>query len=233
VVVAFLTGRRVRVLPNAKAELTAEDVVKLAGKVEPMPAVGTVPALGAIAPGQAPGPRSGAIRVRSGSLWGAEVENLYPRDGAAAAAEATVLTFRNLVNAETCRVDVEDEMGETVFSVETRVPEVVVPAGVLVADKEYYWRVRTAGRRSLAGRGEALFVTLKAEDAVALQTFRASAEKDASPSALLLLADVYRTLGLFREACAALDRVAATEIGNPQVAKARTAFSCDEYGAAK
>ncbi len=229
VVVAMLTGERFRVPAGAWAELSADGAIK-GSTLEPLPQVATVPALAAIPPGEAPGPRSGAIRVRSGSLWGAEVEDLYPRDGAAAAADQAVLAFRSVVNTESYRVDVEDEMGETVFQVETRSPEVVIPAGVLEPGTEYYWRVRGSGRRSLSGRGEALFVTLAPADAEALEALRSAAEADGSVSALLLLAEAERSLGLYREACAVLDRVGGKAPENQHVVAAREVFACAEYG---
>lgn len=230
VVVAFLSGERLRVGAGSRATVRDGSELDVAGTVEPLPPVSTAPALVALARGQAPGPRSGAIRVRSAGLWGEAVEDLYPRDGLAVPANSAVLTFSPLVSSESYRVEVEDELGETVFAAETRFPEVVVPAGVLLPGTDYYWRVRSAGRRSLAGHGEALFVTLWAEDAAAREALRREAEVEGSAHALLLLAEVDRSLGLLRDACASLNRVAAMGGDTTHLGSARDAFACDQYG---
>jgi hypothetical protein len=230
VVVAFWSGERLRVGAGSMATVRAEAALDVAGTVEPLPPVSTAPALVALARGQAPGPRSGAIRVRSAGLWGEAVEDLYPRDGLATPANAAVLTFSPLVSSDSYRLEVEDELGETVFAAETRSPEVVVPAGVLLPGTEYYWRVRSAGRRSLAGHGEALFVTLSAEDAAAREALRREVEAEGSAHALLLLAEVDRNLGLLREACTTLDRVAAMGGDTAHLGPTREVFACDQYG---
>jgi hypothetical protein len=213
--------------------VVAEELKAERGVVHQLETVATVPAVARIPAAEYPGRRSGAIRIRSGSLWGAEVEGLYPRDGAGAFAEATVLTFRTLSNAASYRVDIEDEVGETVFAVETRSPEVVIPKGVLVPGTEYYWRVRTVGQRESGGRGEAVFVTLSADDVRARNRIRTAAESEGSANAVLLLAEVDRSLGLFREACRALDRAADQDTGNPHLTAAQDAFNCGEYGSSE
>jgi hypothetical protein len=135
-----------------------------------------------------------------------------------------------VVSAREYRIDVEDELGETVFQLETRSPEVNIPAGVLKPDTEYYWRVRTVGRRLDGGRGEALFVTLSKDDAAARGKIKEQVEAEDAAGALLLLAEVDRSLGLYREACETLDRARECEPGNTHIEAAKEAFLCSEYG---
>ena len=228
-VVAFVNGNRFEVQGGGTVTVGQVELQTERGVVNALKPVGTVPAVAAIPAAHSPGRRSGAIRVRSGSLWGAEVENLYPRDGAASLACATKLTFTSVVSATEYRVDVEDELGETVFQAETRSPEVIIPGGVLKPDTEYYWRVRTVGRRLDGGRGEALFVTLSAENAAAREAIRQRVEAEGGDGALLLLAEVDRSLGLYREACETLVRAGAGDPTNPHIEAARRAFLCSEY----
>jgi len=228
-VVAFVSGARFRIEGPAEVRVAEDDLKAVKGSVSALQPVGTVPAIAAIPSGEKPGRRSGAIRIRSASLWGSEVESLYPRDGASAVAGQTTLSFQPLVNAETYRVDVEDELGETVFALETRTTEVTVPKGVLLPGAEYYWRVRSAGRRSLGGRGEALFKTLPEDQAGAREGIRLQAEQDGEVASLLLLAEVDRSLGLYREACQSLTRAGELAPENAHIAAARESFPCEEY----
>ena len=230
-VIAFANGNRYRVLAKTLSVVEESRLEVERGSVKALEPVATVPAIDAIPRARKPGQRSGAIRIRSGSPWGAEVENLYPRDGARALADNAVLTFHSLLDTEIYRVDVEDETGETVLAVETRSSSVVVPAGVLLPDTEYYWRVRSGGRRSLGGRGEALFSTLSDDDAAARTKLGQETEKDGSLSSLLLQAEVDRSPGMYREACASLERAISLAGDNEHVVAARADFMCEEYGA--
>jgi hypothetical protein len=228
-VVAFVSGARFEIGSEAEATIVADGLKAGKGELRSLAPVPTVPKIAAIPAAAEPGRRSGAIRFRSASPWGASVENLYPRDGAAVQADRAVLTFTPLSQADGYKVDVEDELGETVFAVETSAPEVVIPAGVLKSGSEYYWRVRTTGRRASGGRGEALFVTLGGDDAGAVAAVESTLVAEGSRNALLLLAEFYRSYGLLREACETLRLVEEKGPAGSEVERARDWFMCDSY----
>lgn len=193
-VLALASGRRFELRPGVRARVGAEGLDVLAGDAFELPRVPPLPRLPALAADARPGIRAGALRVRGRRLAG-----LYPQD-AVTLADATTLVFEPLAGVSEYHVEIEDEEGESVFHAGVRGPEVVVSPGILRPGRRYAWSVRAATSSGPA-RGEAAFATLDEPAASAREGLRralAAATPDAS--ALALLAEVDRGLGLLREA---------------------------------
>jgi hypothetical protein len=148
----------------------------------------------AIAAGERPATRLGAIRLRNGGI-----RDLLPHEETTALAEATVLSFTPPSPGSRFAISVLDPTGRTVFAAETVEHRLAVPGGALRPGATYLWRVATVGRPGGTLRGEAEFRTLGPRTARARERLhRALAGGGAAER--LALAEVDRRLGLAREA---------------------------------
>jgi hypothetical protein len=229
VIVAFMSGFRFEIGTNAEVDVKGDQLRPKRGKIKKLKPVATGPAIQAIPASSRPGHRSGAIRIRSAAVWGGEVRNLYPRDGASIRSDHAVLTFDPLSAVEKYRIDIEDEMGESIFAVETTSLEIEIPAGILKPANEYYWRVRSSGRPSLGGQGEALFVTMTTEQLTGLKEISTQLQEEKTLASFLLLAEVDRSLGMFREACGELHKARKLAAQQISLDEEWTAFNCEGY----
>lgn len=134
---------------------------------------------------------AGAVRVR-----GERITGLHPASGDRSLADQAALLFQPVQGASKYRVEVADAGGQVVFTTETSVTEVTVPAGLLKPAGTYYWRVETLDRFGAAARGEAQFSTADTgtERSRAAMADMLTASSDAR--ALGLLAEIDRRIGL-------------------------------------
>jgi hypothetical protein len=154
---AFANGIRYALEGGSMAGLGARDLTSRTGPVRPLPCVPTLPHLGSIAEADRPGPRAGAVRVRTD-----EIAGLYPNE-AATLSGSTTLRFDPVDGGWKYRIEVQDRQGNKIFETETAASSVTLPAGVLRPATRYGWTVRTIDRVGSIARGKADFVTLSAE----------------------------------------------------------------------
>lgn len=194
VCLAFASGRRYELNGGSRARLGATDLAFRSGRILSLPLVPTALLLLAIRREDRPGPRAGAVRVRT-----ERVRGLYPRAGAAILPDPVVLRFEPWEGAVRYRVEVQDSQGRPVFRSDPEGATVRLPAGTLAPGARYAWTVRTLDRPGVMARGEADFRVLPIEAARMREEVRAAlaAEGDAS---LVLLAEIDRGLGLLAEA---------------------------------
>ncbi len=202
----FFNGRRFGVGPESRIVIEDASVRTEAGTVRrltPVPALAEIPRLDRSAhPGRLPG----AGRIRLPELAALPELGLYPCDGAAVVSGEATLHFTPIAGIGEYRIEVMDEEGRRVFSVEASGAEVPLDPGVLEPGAFYSWRVSTRGAEGWQPRSTALFATLAEEDARARRRLAEQAAAAADPALELLLAEVDRDLGLRREAC---DRLAS------------------------
>lgn len=194
VTLAFRDGARYLVKEKSTVTIAANEVASVSGSVEHLSAVPPLPKVSAIVAGQERA-RSGAIRIR-----GERIKHLYPAGNYAVPADETVLQFDSVQGASKYKVEVEDEVGNTLFHVETESNRVNVSPGVLKPGADYYWKVQTVDKIGQAARGEGEFTTLSADNARLRQAFKDSAEKAGDAASMALLAEIDHSLGLLREA---------------------------------
>lgn len=196
VTLAFLDGSRCELLERSRGRVRAGGLDSVSGSQRVLDRVPPLPHLAAIAREAEPGTQSAAIRIRAGE----RIRQLYPAGGAMSLADSTVLRFSPVHEAAGYVVEVEDEMGRTVFQAQTQAPSVAVSGGILKPGSSYYWRVRTLEAIGPARRGEARFATLAGEDTRLRAALREALEPKGEVESLALLAEVDRRLGLLSEA---------------------------------
>lgn len=196
-VVVFLTGERFEMGPLSSARVGTKSLDETKGTVRPLVPVSAKVALAPLASPLDASRRAGAVRVR-----GDERPAMYPADGATLATGDAVLRFGAVPGAERYAVAVEDEAGNTVFSVQTGATRVALPAAVLKEGATFFWRVRARGP-GLSGTGrEERFATLGPGDVRRWEEARANLAPS-DPSLRALLAATASSLGLRRESCLA------------------------------
>lgn len=211
---AFASGRRWTLGAGAQVTIGRTELASRSGDVRPLPSVPPLPRLAPIAMENRPGPRAGAVRIRSERMTG-----LYPRKGVTVIAGAAGLHFQRVEGAKRYRIEVQDGQGGTVFETETESPPVAVPAGKLLSGRRYTWTVRTLDRPGGAARGEAEIVTLDEHTArVREEARRILAEE--GPDALPLLAEIDRSLGLLLESRQDLQAALSDKLGDPALQEA-------------
>ena len=206
-VVALVTedGRRFQVVGEARIEIGDGEVHAVRGSLERLPAVPSSISLAPILEAGGLNLRAGAVRVRGdegGAAW------LYPREGAAARASGTTLRFAAVAGAREYAVAIEDEGGERVLAVQTAATTVEVPAGILRPSASYFWRFRPLGDSHLYPSTEAYFVTLSDADAASFSELERRSRAGAEPSMTALRIGLAAGLGLWWEACEALQESA-------------------------
>jgi hypothetical protein len=226
VVLAFFTGDRYELGEKASGTLGRAGLGSKKGAVQKLSAVPTMIDIAPIARDEKPDTRLAAARVRWAGEAGKSISNLYPSDGAATVAQTALLHFDPVEGYEKYKVEVEDETGNGVFSLETTFTTVEISPGVLRGGASYYWRVRTLDTEKPALRGEALFATLSEENARRRAVFKAQADETRDPSLLALLAELDRSLGLQREACERLKAALEQSPGSLPIEEALVRFGC-------
>lgn len=189
VVVVFRGGARAKVGSASRARLEDASAVRLAGTVERLSAVPTVPL---VAPVAGAGSTITAVRIRAGAL-----KVVGPRQGAATLAHATVLEYEPVAGSR-YEIEIQEAGGGLVFRAEVSAPRFTVPDTALRPGTAYEWRVTARLPTGFASSGEGRFRTLGADAARAREDLRAALAGE--PDAASLLAEVDRSLGLWREA---------------------------------
>lgn len=218
---AFGNGLIYELGEGSSVTLGTRDLASRKGPVRALPRVPTLPPLSPISAKDHPGPRAGAVRIRS-----EEIENLYPGYGATALASAVILRFQKINGADRYGIEIEDRQGTVVYSKETVSTELRLPADILLPGVSYYWNVRTIDRSGpgSAAWGEAGFTTLDAETVRMREELRLLAEKSDGGDLTALLAGVDRHLGLFAEARAELRSALSMAPGDAALGEALTAL---------
>jgi CHAT domain-containing protein/tetratricopeptide (TPR) repeat protein len=197
---AFVNGIRYELGERSRVTIGQKDLASRTGPVRPLPPAPRLPRLSPIAAEDRPGPKAGAVRIRAETIQG-----LYPDSGAASLASATRLRFDPLPPAPKYRVQIVDQKGETLFSVDTRDNEVSVPPGVLKPGETYRWTVETLDRPGAVARGEATWVTLDDSRARAREELRLWVQRSGDKDDNLLLIAVDQALGLAVESRQAVE----------------------------
>jgi hypothetical protein len=189
-VIVFRSGARVRVRGNSRVRIEDGRADRLAGVIETLTPVPTVPLVPALA-GRSQ--TTTAVRIRAGQMT-----SLHPNDDARTRADATVLEFAP-VGAREYGVEIEDASATVTFRRTISGTRVEVPSGILVSGADYVWRVVAHMPSGFNLQGEGRFRTLNADDTAVRGRLRAAiGEGDADSAALL--AEVDGLLGLTREA---------------------------------
>ena len=189
----FVSGRRYE-LGESRVALGPKDFTSRIGTVRALPRVPPLPRLLPIAKEDRPGPKAGAVRIRS-----EEMRDLSP-DGTAALADATILRFRPAGGAARHHLEIEDVHGAVIFRSDTETSDVQIPAGILAPGSSYHWTVTALGTHGPAVRGKADFVTLSRKAAMARERWRKAVETLEDGSAEALLKAVDHGLGLISAA---------------------------------
>jgi CHAT domain-containing protein/tetratricopeptide (TPR) repeat protein len=192
---AFVNGLRYELGELSRVTIGRKNLVSRTGPVRSLPQVPRLPRLSPIASEDRPGPRAGAVRIRTETVKG-----LYPDRAAASLASATRLRFDPVPAAPGYIVQIVDQTGETVFQIDTQATEVSVPPGVLKPGETYRWSVETRDRPGAIARGEATLVTLDDSRARAREELRRWAEQSGNMDDQPLLAAVDQALGLAEDA---------------------------------
>jgi len=216
-------GARYELGPDAKIILHAEQP-DMSGPVRELPSVTFSPRLPSLTDSRHWGKQAGAIRLRGAADDG----RLYPGNGATLLADQPVLLFPLRPGAEKYRVEIEDEWGNNIFSVETRETRLDLSPGILKPGAFYYWRVRTVSRTMASTWEEAIFATLGEEDVRRHHELRQQAADSGDPALLLLLAWLDMELGLRREACLWLAEARRLAPDNPAIGAALEQGECPE-----
>lgn len=164
--------------------------------------------------------RPGAVRLRSAevaSVW------MYPRDGVAVLRSRTVLQLRGEPGTGDYSVAIEDTMGNRVWMTQARAGAVAVPSNALKPGTTYFWRVRLLGQEPSRSSPEEMFTTVAAADEKAYLELDHSLLDSDDPSLEVLRAGVAHSLGLWQEACSAIER--AGRVG-ADVAAIDTRYDC-------
>ena len=192
VVLVLARGKRFELGAQARVSVHADRLGSASGPVRELP---SLPALPRLVPLDAKAPKAlGGVRLRSTLVAG-----LSPA-GSSALAMRTTLRFTPVEGAATYRIEVEDEQGRVVFSVQTTSAAVSLPSDVLQPGAGYYWTVRTIDRVGPQARAAAEFTTLRQDQAQAREELKRRLHEEGGVSSLALLAAIDRQLGLYEEA---------------------------------
>lgn len=212
---AFVNGLRYELGEGAQVTLGPQGLASHTGPVRSLPAIPPLAYLSPIAAEDQPGLGAGAVRVRRASeIRSNRITGLYPRRGAMALADKTVLRFWPVAGARRYRIEVQDSQGQIVFQADVRSPKVTVPARRLRAGLSYRWTVRTLDLPDVVARGEDELAIL-GEDAARAREKTLRILKAEGPDALPLLAEVDLSLGLLHEAQKDLRVALRRKPGNP------------------
>lgn len=222
-VIAFSTGDRYELKGKTKATVGEKGFTSHTGSVKRLTSVPVMAQIVSISKEARPGSRLGGIRLRGPKR---SITGLYPSKGAKVLTDQAILTFEPIDGVERYRVEIEDEWGNNIFSVETGSANVVAFPGVLKPGANYYWQVRTLDKDTPSIFGEAIFVTVTEENARIRNSFKSQINKSKDVANLLLLAQMDIALGLWREACKTLKAALALFPDNAEIKKAMSQIDC-------
>lgn len=222
-VVAFANGDRYELRGKVKATLKKNGFASASGTLVELSTVSCMPQIVSLAAESKPGSGLTGIRLRGTKR---ELAGLYPSQGSAALADETVLRFTPLEGVEKYRVQLGDEWGNKLLSVETISSEVTVSPGILKPGARYLWRVLTLDKTRPSTAADAEFFTLSAEQAKIHNAFRSQVLESKDAAQLLLLAQLESVLNLRKEACTTLREAQGLVPQNAEIKKAIERMGC-------
>ena len=228
VVIAFSSGDRYELKGKTKTTVGQKGFTSSTGSVEKLAPVPVMPQIAAISQEARPGSRLGGIRLRS--IWQKGQKGLisrfYPSEGATLLAEEAVLTFEPIDGVKKYKVEIRDESGTKIFSVETDSPKIATYPSVLKPGTKYSWKVWILDKGEPSILSEAVFSTVSEENTRARNAFKAQAYQSKDGIKLLLLAQMDMALGLWKEACETLRDALALFPDNAEIKNAIFQIGC-------
>jgi len=201
VVIAFSTGDRYELKGKTKTTVGQEGFSSSTGSVKKLESVPVMPKIAAISQEASPGTRLGGIRLRGSK---GPFSGVYPGEGTKLLADEAVLTFEPASGVKKYKVEINDEMGNKVLSIETSATKVATYPSAFKPGTKYSWKVWALGKREPSLLCEEVFSTVSEENARARNTFKEQAYLSKDVTQLLLLAQMEMGLGLWKEACVTL-----------------------------
>jgi hypothetical protein len=222
-VLAFSTGDRYELKGKTKATVGEKGFTSHTGSVKTLTPVPVMPQIASISRESIPGSRLSGIRLRDSKRV---ISGLYPSEGATVLVDKAMITFEPLEGVEKYRVEIEDEWGNNVFSVETISPRVDISLGIVKPGANYYWQVRTLEKDRPSTVSYAAFATVSEEHARIRNAFKVHVEKSKDVANLLLLAQMEMALRLRKEACETLKTALSLFQDNKEIRKAMSQIDC-------
>lgn len=226
VIIAFFNGAEYEINEQSKVTVEQNELKSDKGSFKKTKVIPAMLKIAPIAKEENPGKRAAAVRIRSGYLAGLDLLNPYPRDGATVLASNAVLSFKPVEGISKYKVDVEDEIGNSIFSVETSSTAITISPNIIKDGSVYYWRVRTLDQQKRSVHAEAIFETVTKENVKLRSTLKQQMEKQQDISLLMLLADLDRNLGLMKEACEEIQSAIKQYPDNPMLMQSLSQFEC-------
>jgi hypothetical protein len=222
-ILAFSSGDRYEIGEKSKITIGQNEFTSKTGSIKELKPVPVMPQIASISQGSRPGSRLGGIRLRGSKRI---ISGLYPSEGATVLADNAILTFEPLEGVEKYRIEIEDEWGNNIFSLETGSPKVFASPGVLKPGANYYWQVRTLEKDEPSTVSYAAFVTVSEEYERVRNAFKTQVEQSKDVANLLLLAQLEMALGLRKEACETLETALGLFPDNSEIKNAIARFDC-------
>ena len=223
VVIAFSTGDRYELRGKTKATVGQEGFISSSGTLNKLESVPVMPQIAAISQEASPGSRLGGIRLRGPK---GSISKFYPSKGTTLLAEEAVFTFEPIYGVKKYKVEIKDEYGNKIFSVETRSTKIATYPSVLKSGANYSWKVWILEKREPSILAEAVFSTVSEENTRARNAFKAQAYQSKDGIKLLLLAQLDMALGLWKEACETLNDALALFPDNEEIKSAMFQIGC-------
>lgn len=191
-VLIFSNGARWEMGGKSQSRIEKSGLTGPKGDVRKLEPVPMIPAMTQVRAAGKPG----AFTVRGGETDAFTA--LSPGEGESVLAEDAGLRFQPPPPAGRFRVEIEDESGNSIFSVETLKTEVRVSPGILKPGLLYFWRVRTLDGPKPAVSAETSFRTVPENHATIRAALKAESDKNPDPALRSLLTEMDRWLGLKR-----------------------------------
>ncbi len=223
VVIAFSTGDRYELRGKTKATVGQEGFISSSGTLNKLESVPVMPQIAAISQEASPGSRLGGIRLRGPK---GSISKFYPSKGTTLLAEEAVLTFEPIYGVKKYKVEIKDEWGNKIFSIETGSTKIATYPSVLKSGANYSWKVWILEKREPSILSEAVFSTVSEENTRARNAFKAQAYQSKDGIKLLLLAQLDMALGLWKEACETLRDALALFPDNEEIKSAMFQIGC-------
>lgn len=216
IVLAFSTGDRYELKGRTKITVGQKGIASSTGSVKKLTSVPVMPKIAAISKESKPGSRLGGIRLRGSKR---PIYGLYPSEGATVIAEEAILTFNPVDGVKKYRVEIKDESGKIIFTIDTGYPKVATYPPVLKPGANYIWKVQSLDKEPPIF-SEAAFSTVNEENAQAWTAFKERAYQSKDGVDLLLLAQMEIALGLKKEASETLKTALELFPDNEEIKKA-------------
>ena len=223
-ILAFSSGDRYELGEKTKVSIGQNEFTSQTGSIKKLQPVLVMPQIASISKGARPGSRLGGIRLRGSKRV---ISGLYPNEGATVLVDKAIVAFDPIEGVERYRVEIEDEWGNNIFSVETTSPRLEISPGIVKPGANYYWQVRTLEKDRPSTVSYAAFATVSEEHARVRNAFKAHVEKTKDVANLLLLSQMDLALGLRKEACETLEAALALFPDNAEIKKALSQIDCN------